>query len=119
MSSTLRKVLIGSIASLTIGIAALSMSAPASAAFRHGGGGFGGFHHGFGGGFHHGFGGRGFGLGLGLGALGAYDYGYGADYPYYGDYGYGYDPNSGCTSYRPVYDRYGNYLGRSLVDTCQ
>jgi hypothetical protein len=125
MVTAIRRTLLSSIASLAIGVAAVGMSTPASAQFRHHGGG-GGFH---GGGFHHGggFGGRGFGFGLGLGALGlAGAYGaYGAygGYPYYGDYGYGdgygYGYDSGCMTYRPVYDRYGNYRGRRLVDVCQ
>jgi hypothetical protein len=114
MLSMFRKTMIGSIASLAIGFAAVGVSAPASAATWHGGGGGGGFHggggwHGGGGGWHHrggGFGG--YGLGLGLGGLG-----YGADY--YGD-DYGYD--SGCLTYRPVYDRYGRYLGRQPVNVC-
>jgi hypothetical protein len=34
--------------------------------------------------------------------------------PYaYGGYGYG-----GCTHYAPIYDAYGNYLGRQLVNGC-
>ena len=34
--------------------------------------------------------------------------------PYaYGGYGYG-----GCTSYAPIYDAYGNYLGQQLVNGC-
>ena len=119
MSSTSRKVRIASIALLAIGVGAVSLSSSASAGFRHGGGGFGGgFHHGFGGfggGFHHRFGGGGFGLGLGaLGVAGGYGY-YDANYPY--DDGYGANP--GCGTYQPVYDQYGNYLGRSYVDACQ
>jgi hypothetical protein len=121
MVSTLRHAAIASIASLALGLAVLTPGAPGLAATWHGGGG-GGFHGG-GGGFHGGggnwhgggrggggyggYGGYGLGLGLGLGALG-----YGA---YYGD-GYGYD--SGCLTYRPVYDRYGRYLGRQPVNVC-
>ncbi len=37
----------------------------------------------------------------------------GPDYDY--DY-YGYDP---CYRYRPLYDQWGRYLGRRLVDVCQ
>jgi len=53
--STFRKTLIGSIASLAIGVAAFCSSSPASALFRPGGGG--GFHGGGGGGWHGGGGG--------------------------------------------------------------
>jgi len=36
--------------------------------------------------------------------------------PYaYGGYGYG---GYGCTSYAPIYDAYGNYLGQQLVNGC-
>ena len=40
-----------------------------------------------------------------------YAYGYG-----YGPYGYG--GYGGCTSYAPIYDAYGNYLGQQLVNGC-
>ena len=33
----------------------------------------------------------------------------------YGPYGYG---GYGCTSYAPIYDAYGNYLGQQLVNGC-
>jgi hypothetical protein len=95
--STFRKTLIGSIASLAIGVAAVCSSSPASALFRPGGGG--GFH-------------GGYGLGLGLLGLGALGYG-----AYYG-YGNGYGYDSGCLTYRPVYDRYGHYLGQQPVNVC-
>jgi hypothetical protein len=62
MRSTLRTALIGSIASLAIGLTTIGLSVPASAAMRMGGGG-GGFRGGGGGGFHGGFAGfRGGGL---------------------------------------------------------
>jgi hypothetical protein len=38
-------------------------------------------------------------------------YGYG-----YGPYGYG--GYGGCTSYAPIYDAYGNYIGQQLVNGC-
>ena len=40
-----------------------------------------------------------------------YAYGYG-----YGPYGYG--GYGRCTSYAPIYDAYGNYLGQQLVNGC-
>lgn len=128
MRSMLRNIVIGSIASLAVGLTAIALSAPASASMRIGGGGGfhgGGFHQFGGGGFHGGFAGRhdrfrdrGFAFGLGLGALGAYDYGYPydtGDYAY-NDYGYG---APGCMAFRPTYDRYGHYLGRRAVDVCR
>jgi hypothetical protein len=49
---------------------------------------------------------------LAAGALLAAPYAYGGGYGY-GGYGYG-----GCTSYAPIYDAYGNYLGQQLVNGC-
>ena len=98
----------------------IATSEPATAANPRMGGGFhgGGFHGGGvrGGGWHgggwHGGGWAGPAIigGLAAGALLAapYAYGYG-----YGPYGYG-----GCTSYQPMYDAYGNYLGQQLVNAC-
>jgi hypothetical protein len=91
----------------------IATSEPALAAGRawHGGG----WH---GGGWHHGGGWRGGGWaapaiigGLAAGALLAAPYAYG--YGYGGPYGYG-----GCTSYAPIYDAYGNYVGQQLVNAC-
>ena len=31
---------------------------------------------------------------------------------------YGYGGYGGCTSYAPIYDAYGNYLGQQLVNGC-
>jgi len=46
-----------------------------------------------------------------------YGYPYGYGYPYYGaGYGYGYD--NGCWVYRRVYNRWGHYIGRRLVNIC-
>jgi hypothetical protein len=50
---------------------------------------------------------------LAAGALLAAPYAYGYGYGYGGPYGYG-----GCTSYAPIYDAYGNYLGQQLVNGC-
>ncbi len=55
--------------------------------------------------FHHHFWGPGLGLGIGLGVLGlAAAWQYGAD---------------SCVEYRPIYDRWGNYLGRQAVNVCE
>jgi len=83
----------------------------------HGGGWHGGGWHGggwHGGGWHRGgWGGGGWAGpaivgGLAAGALLAAPYAYGG-------YGYG---GYGCTSYAPIYDAYGNYLGQQLVNGC-
>jgi hypothetical protein len=50
---------------------------------------------------------------LAAGALLAAPYAYGYGYGPYGYGGYG-----GCTSYQPMYDAYGNYLGQQLVNAC-
>jgi hypothetical protein len=91
----------------------VAVSTPASAGhWFHGGGGWhgggGGWHGGGwrGGGWHGGYGGWGWGAaGLGLGGL--------AVAPYYGDPGY-----SGCSTYQPIFDRWGRYLGQQLVYVC-
>lgn len=112
MLPSVRRTTVASIASLAIGLGAMALSAPASAAFRAGGGHGGGSFHGGGG-----FRGGSFGLGLGLGALGGYGY-YGYPGYAYNDYGYDYtDP--GCITVRPMYDRYGRYLGRRTVNVCE
>jgi hypothetical protein len=103
----------------------LATTEPATAGGWHGGGGGwhgGGWHgggwHGGGGGWHGGgWHGRGWGGGgwagpaivggLAAGALLAAPYAYG------NGYGYG-----GCTSYAPIYDAYGNYLGQQPVYGC-
>ena len=122
---------IASSAALSLMGSLIATTEPAAAAggFHGGRGGFhgGGFHGGgfHGGGFHGGGGWHGGGWhgggwhggvwagpaivgGLAAGALlgGAY-------YGGYGGYGYG-----GCTSYAPIYDAYGNYIGQQPVRTC-
>jgi hypothetical protein len=52
---------------------------------------------------------------LAAGALLAAPYAYGYGYGY-GPYGYG--GYGGCTSYQPMYDAYGNYLGQQPVNVC-
>jgi len=123
---SLKSAIIASVSAAALGL--FTLSAPADAAMRMGGGGFhgGGFHGGggwhgggwhgggwHGGGWHGGgwgggwgWGAAGLGLGLAAGALA---------YPYYG-YGYGYD--DGCYRYRPIYDQWGNYIGQRPVNVC-
>jgi hypothetical protein len=122
--NTISKASIAALATLSLTGSLFVTAEPAAAAFRAGhGGGFhgGGFHGGgfrgggFRGGGWHGGGWRGGGGwwgpavvgGLAAGALAA-PYAYG-----YGGYGYG-----GCTSYQPMYDAYGRYLGQQLVNGC-
>jgi hypothetical protein len=133
MRNTLARTAIAGLSALSLMGFLVATSEPAPAANFHGGGGFhgggrgggfrgGGFH---GGGFHggggwHGGGWRGGGWagpavvgGLAAGALLAAPYAYGYGYGPYGYGGYG-----GCTSYQPMYDAYGNYLGQQLVSGC-
>jgi hypothetical protein len=58
-----------------------------------------------------------FASGLIVGTAATYPY-WGGDYgyPYYGYDSYGYD--NGCWTYHPVYNRYGHYIGRRLVNVC-
>lgn len=110
MRNTISKAAIAGLAALSL-TASLFATEPAAAQRWHGGGWHGGGWRGGGHGRWHG-GGWGPAVvgGLAAGALLAapYAYGYG-----YGPYGYG-----GCTSYAPVYDAYGNYIGQQLVNGC-
>jgi hypothetical protein len=123
MRNTIIRATIAGLTALSLVGSLIATSEPAAAAFRHGGGGFhgGGFR---GGGWRgdgwHGGGARGGGWagpaivgGLAAGALLAAPYAYGYGYGPYGYGGYG-----GCTSYQPIYDAYGNYLGQQLVNAC-
>jgi hypothetical protein len=133
MSASLKRTVVGSLAALAIGVSAMGMTTPAFAQMyhppaaaphssSHGGGGHGFGGHGgghFGGGGHwHGGGGGGWGpAAVGLGVLGlaagaAIAAQPGPDYD-------GPDPgDDGCQAYRPVYDAYGNFMGRRLVNVC-
>jgi hypothetical protein len=120
MRNTISRAAIAGLSALSLAASVFATAEPAAAAHLHGGGGFhgGGFH---GGGFRGGGwrgGGRGGGWygpavvgGLAAGALLAAPYAYGG-YGY-GGYGYG-----GCTSYAPIYDAYGNYIGQQPVNAC-
>jgi hypothetical protein len=134
MSASLKRTVVGSLAALAIGVSAIGVTTPAFAQMYqrpyvapHGGGGGGGGHwHGGGGGGGHWHGGGGGGhwhgggwgpAAVGLGVLGlaagaAIAAQPGPDYD-------GPDPNDdGCQAYRPVYDAYGNFMGRRLVNVC-
>jgi hypothetical protein len=122
MRTSLKNAVVGSLTALAIGISAVGMTVPASAAppkVGHSGGHPGGVGHGFagGGGHWHGGGGGGWHGGgwgpaaVGLGVLGLAA---GAAIASEPDPGYG----DGCQAYRPVYDAYGNYMGRRLVNVC-
>jgi hypothetical protein len=88
MRISVKKTVAASLAALTLGLAVVST--PASAHTWHGGWG------------HHGFWGPGLVFGLAAGAIAT------------SAYGYNYD----CVRYRPVYDAYGNYVGREPVNIC-
>jgi hypothetical protein len=118
MRNSISKAAIAGLTALSLAASVFATNESAAAAtFRggHGGGfhGGGGFRGGGRGGGWHGGGGPGWWGpaavgGLAAGALLAAPYAYG-----YGPYGYG-----GCTSYQPMYDAYGNYLGQQLVNGC-
>jgi hypothetical protein len=128
MGKVINRTLIASLAVLTIGLGVAASATPATADPWHGGGG--GYH---GGGWHGGGGYRGGGWhGGGWGGRGGYGYGYGNDWgpavglgivgglaagamiasqaPYYG--------GDDCYQYRPIYDQWGQYMGRRPVDVC-
>ena len=114
MSILIKKTVIASLAALTLGIAAVSAASPAAAAgpayYGHGG-----YHGGYHGGWH---GGRGWGPAVGLGIIGGLAAGaiVASQAPYYGAPAY-YD--DGCIRYRPVYDQWGQYMGRRPVNVCE
>jgi hypothetical protein len=90
MRISLKNTVAASLAALTLALA-LAGPTPASAKQWFGGGGF--HHHGFGGGLAIGV----FGLAAGA-AIAAED---------------------NCVDYRPIYDRYGRYLGRRAINVCE
>ena len=113
MRNTISRAAIAGLSALSLAASVFATAEPAAAAHLHGGGGF------HGGGFRGG-GWRGGGWygpavvgGLAAGALLAAPYAYGYGYGPYGYGGYG-----GCTSYAPMYDAYGNYVGQQLVNSC-
>ncbi|WP_158813867.1 hypothetical protein [Methylocapsa sp. S129] len=113
MRTSLKRTVVGSLTALAIGVSAIGVTTPASAQvhhFSHGGGAHGGAWRGGGGHWH----GGGWGpAAVGLGVLGLA----GAAIATQGAYGY--DNGYGdCQAYRPVYDAYGNYMGRRLVNVC-
>jgi len=144
MGKMISKATVAAVAALSLCAALVASTEPAAAAFRMGGGGFGGFHGGGMGGWRggwggygyrgYGYGGYGYGLGLGYGLALGYpywggdygypDYGYGYGYPGYGygypyaGAGYAYGAGNGCYQRRPVYSRRGSYLGRRWVNVC-
>jgi hypothetical protein len=94
-------------------------STPAAADAWRGGGHWGGGGHWHGG--YWGGGGYGWGPGVGLDIAGGLAAGaiIGSAYPYYyNGYGYGYGYGEGCLAYQPIYDQFGNYIGRRAVNAC-
>ena len=123
MRNTISKAAIAGLSALSLTASVFATAEPAAAANWHGGRG-GGWHGGgwHGGGWHGGGWHRGGGWwgpavvgGLAAGTLLAAPYAYGYGYGY-GPYGYG--GYGGCTSYAPIYDAYGNYVGQQLVNGC-
>jgi hypothetical protein len=92
MRANLKKTIAASLAALTLGLAVVGSTTPASAHyFPHGG-----YYHGG-----HGYWGPGLALGvfgLAAGAIVASQY--------------------DCVRYRPIYDAYGNFIGRQPVNVC-
>jgi hypothetical protein len=127
MRASLRKSVVGSLAALALGISTVAAVAPASAQTQgqsswkngqpnvphgpggnHMGGGNGGGH------WHHDHDGGWGAAAVGLGVLGlAAGAAAASQGPYYED-----QPDPGCTEYHDVYDAYGNYRGRRLVNVC-
>lgn len=106
MGTLLKRSIIGSLAALAVAASTIGAVSPAAADYYHGG-----YRHG--GGWHHGgFWGPAVGLGIAGLAAGAIV----ASQAPYGYYGYG--PYDGCAAWRPVYDAYGNYVGRRVVNVC-
>ena len=103
MRNTISKAMIAGLTALSLTASVFATAEPAAAAhYWHGGGWHGGGWHG--GGRWHGGGWWGPAVvgGLAAGALAApYVYGYGS-----------------CYSYAPIYDAYGNYIGRQVVNIC-
>ena len=119
MSASLKKTVVGSLAALVFGISTVVSVAPALAQaplHPHPGGGHPpvGAHggHGFGGGGGHWHGGGWGPAAVGLGVLGL------AAGAAIASQGPGYYGDDGCVAYRPIYDAYGNYMGRRPVNVC-
>ncbi len=120
MRNTISKATVAGLAALSLTVSLVATTDPASAQRWHGGGG--GWHGG--GGWRGGYGGWRGGYGGWRGGYGGYGGWWGpavvaglaAGAIAGGYYGYGY--GNGCWIYQPVYDGYGNYIGRQLVNVC-
>jgi len=122
MRNTLTKATIVGLTALSLAGSLIATTEPAASTNFRGGGGFhaggfrgGGFHGGgfrgsgwHGGGWRGGWAGPAIVGGLAAGALLAAPYAY----------GYGYGGYDGCTSYQPIYDSYGRYIGQQPVNLC-
>jgi hypothetical protein len=117
MSASMKRTVVGSLAALAIVAASVGASAAPWPPGKGGGGGGaphmhngGNWHGGGGGGGHwHGGGWAPAAVGLGILGLAAGAAAASQEEPGYGD---------GCMAYRPVYDGYGNYMGRRPVNVC-
>ena len=107
MNATLKKTAVAAVAALALaGGVAVSTTSPAAAQYRH-------WHNG---GWHHG---GGWGPAVGLGILGGAIAGAAIanSGPYYGP-GPGYAYDDGCLQPRAMYDAWGRYIGRRMVNVC-
>lgn len=120
MSASWKRTAVGSLAALAFGISTFGMTASSFAQqqLQHHGAAHGGAVHG--GPVHggHGGGGHWHGGGWGPAAVGLGVLGLAAGAAIASDPGPGYYGDDGCHAYRPVYDGYGNYMGRRLVNVC-
>jgi len=90
MRPTVKNAIVASLAALTLGLAVVSATPASANPWPHPG-------------FHHGYWGPGLALGVvGLAAGAAYA-----------------ASQDDCVEYRPIYDRWGRYLGRRAIDVCQ
>ena len=108
MTMLLRKTLTASLAALTLFAGIAATTSPASAYFRPHHGGYG---HGFGHG--HYYGGRGY-----YGYRGGWGPGWGWGPAILGGLAFGAFAGAACNQLQPVYDPYGNYVGRRWVWVC-
>jgi hypothetical protein len=121
MSASLKRMVVGSLAALAIGVSTIGATAPADAQVYHHPGGHGPVVHGGHGNWHGGGHWHGGGWGpaaVGLGVLGLAAGAAIAAQPGPGYYD-GPDPyDDGCHALRPTYDAYGNFIGRRWVNVC-
>jgi hypothetical protein len=120
MSASLKRMVVGSLAALAIGVSAIGATTPASAQVYHHPAGHGpvvrgGHGYGHGGHWHGGGWGQ---AAVGLGVLGLAAGAAIAAQPGPGYYDGPGPYDDGCHALRPTYDAYGNFIGRRWVNVC-